>query len=81
MHSIVYSRFFLTAVGAELLNVPQLFDNSGPASCQIVECFSLFDNIGSIWSQIVGSTASIRQFWPPRGAVLLNSECRLHPKY
>ena len=65
MHSL-HSCFFLTAGGAKLFNVPQLFDNIDPARCRIVECFSTFDNLGSNWCQSVGSTSRIRQFWAPR---------------
>ncbi len=61
----MHSRLFFD-YGANLLNVPQIFDNFGPTGCQIVESFSAFDNLGPSWCQIVESTAPIRQFWPPR---------------
>ncbi len=44
---MMHSRFFfLTAGGAKLLNVPQIFDNFGPARCRIVESLTTFDNLG-----------------------------------
>ena len=55
-----------------MLNVPELSDHFGPTGCQIVECFSTFDNLGLIGNQVVGSTATIRQFGMPHGALLLN---------
>ncbi len=57
----MHSRFFFDYRG-KLLNVPQVFDNFNPKRCQIVESFSPFDYLGSIWYQIVESTAPIRQF-------------------
>jgi hypothetical protein len=62
---------FLTASGAKLLNVPQLFENFGPTGCQIVGSFSTFEDLGSNWGKIVESTASIRQFCPLCLAFLL----------
>ena len=46
MHSL-HSCFFLTAGGAKLFNVPQLFDNIDPARCRIVECFSTHSTISA----------------------------------
>jgi hypothetical protein len=59
----MHPRFF--DCETKLLDVPQLFDDFDLTGCQIVECFSTFDNLGLIGNRIVGSTLAIRQFGLP----------------
>jgi len=72
MHSIMHSCFFFSTGWAKLLNIYQILDNCGPTRCQILECFSTFDKLASIWCKMIGSTSLIRQLWPPQSSVLLN---------